>query len=93
MRLCCRIVLSAVLAFTTVAVAQDQTSTKPSPTPNGKEWIKRSNEYAQILLKVQAKYAPEFAARQGVEGLDDQVTQFPPDRREHLWVLIPRHQR
>ncbi len=47
-----------------------------------KEWIKRSNEYAQILIKIQAKYAPEFAARQGVEGLDDQVSQFPPNRRE-----------
>jgi uncharacterized protein (DUF885 family) len=47
-----------------------------------KEWIKRSNEYAQVLLKVQAKYAPEFAGQSGVEGLDEQVTQFPADRRK-----------
>lgn len=46
------------------------------------EWIKRSNEYAQILLKVQAKYAPEFAGQAGVQGLDDKVSQFPPNRRE-----------
>ena len=47
-----------------------------------KEWIQRSNDYAQLLLKVQAKYAPEFAARQGVEGLDDQISQFSTERRE-----------
>jgi hypothetical protein len=52
----------------------------PAPADQ-KEWIKRSNEYAQILLKVQAKYAPEFGGRQGVEGLDEQISQFPPDRR------------
>jgi uncharacterized protein (DUF885 family) len=59
--------------------AQAKTAT---PAPEQKEWIRRSNEFAQILIKVQAKYAPEFAARQGVEGLDDQVSQFPANRRE-----------
>jgi uncharacterized protein (DUF885 family) len=47
-----------------------------------KEWIKRSNDYALVLLKIQAKYAPEFAGRQGVEGLDEQISQFPAGRRE-----------
>ena len=59
------------------APAQTQAAPKEQ-----KEWIKRSNEYAQLLLKVQAKYAPEFAGRQGVEGLDDQISQFPANRRE-----------
>lgn len=77
MRVFYRFILPAVLACATALSAQ----TQPAKTSQ-KEWIKRSNEYAQILLKVQAKYAPEFAARMGVEGLDEQVTQFPQNRRE-----------
>lgn len=50
------------------------------------DWIKRSNEYAQILLQLQAKYTPEFAGRQGMEGLDDQISQFPLDLRQHVKV-------
>ncbi|HET7873487.1 MAG TPA: DUF885 domain-containing protein [Terriglobales bacterium] len=84
MRPCCRIVLLILLALTTISAAQTQPPAKASPAASAKDWIKRSNENAQILLKVQAKFAPEFAARQGVEGLDDQVTQFPPNRREQV---------
>jgi hypothetical protein len=58
--------------------------TKPVDSAPGAqpEWIRRSNEYAQTLLRLQAKYFPEGAARQGVEGLDDQIVQFAPNRRE-----------
>src|SRR6266852_3344070 len=59
-----------------------QSKTEASSQPAQKDWIKRSDQYAQILLKIQAKYAPEFAARQGVEGMDEQVSQFPSNRRE-----------
>ena len=70
-------------ASTAGAQAKAETATPQKQKPQEqKEWIKRSNEYAQILIKIQAKYAPEFAARQGVEGLDDQVSQFPANRRE-----------
>lgn len=81
MRVIYRIVLFTLIAPILVS-AQAQPAAQPTTTPSPKDWIKRSNEYAQVLLKVQARYAPEFAARQGVEGLDDQVTQFPPNRRE-----------
>ncbi len=64
------------------SAAPQEKKTQEQKPQEQKEWIKRSNEYAQILIKIQAKYAPEFAARQGVEGLDDQVSQFPPDQRE-----------
>lgn len=37
------------------------------------DWVKESNQNAMLLLKVQAKYAPEFAGRTGVEGLDDKI--------------------
>ncbi|HEY5676932.1 MAG TPA: DUF885 domain-containing protein, partial [Myxococcales bacterium] len=44
--------------------------------------IARSNQNAQILLEVQAQYAPEFAARTGVGGIDDRITDFTPGHRE-----------
>jgi hypothetical protein len=63
-----------VLASAAIASAQ------PAPPA----WIARSNENAQILLTLNAKYGPEGAARQGVPGLDEAVTQLPANRRESL---------
>jgi hypothetical protein len=69
------------LVFTASATAGAQAKTDPAAPQEQKEWIKRSDEYAQVLLKLQAKYAPESAAQAGVEGLDDQISQFPANRR------------
>ena len=63
-----------VLASAAIASAQ------PAPPA----WIARSNENAQILLTLNAKYRTEGAARQGVSGLDEAVTQLPANRRESL---------
>ncbi len=52
----------------------------PAPSaPATPDWIKRSNEDAQPLLKVLGDFAPEFAARTGVKGYDDKITQLPLD--------------
>jgi uncharacterized protein (DUF885 family) len=62
-----------------------QNKPAPSTTPASQQaWIARSNEYAQPLLKIQAKYGPEGAGRLGVEGLDDEIAQFPSDFRERV---------
>jgi uncharacterized protein (DUF885 family) len=75
--------VTALFCLVLFAVCSSAAPAQTEAAPKDqKEWIKRSNEYAQLLLKVQAKYAPEFAGRQGVEGLDDQVSQFPANRRE-----------
>jgi len=47
-----------------------------------RDWIARSNENAQLLLEVQARFAPEFAARTGVSGIDDRISDFNPGYRE-----------
>jgi hypothetical protein len=65
--------LSIALMFASVSISGAQ-----------QDWIKRSNEYAQLLLKLQAKYAPENAGRLGVEGLDEQITQLPANRRAQM---------
>src|SRR5262245_38383089 len=62
-------------------VATSPAFQKPNAPADAKDWIQRSHEYAQALIKVRAKYEPEFAGRFGVEGLDEQVSQFPSDRR------------
>src|SRR5206468_8831029 len=54
-------------------------SAAPGPSAG---WIARSNQNAQLLLDVQAKFAPEFAARTGVAGIDDRISDFTPGRRE-----------
>lgn len=38
------------------------------------DWVARSNQNAQILLSVMAKYSPESASSLGIMGLDDKVT-------------------
>lgn len=38
------------------------------------EWIAESNRHTEELLDVLAKHSPESAARLGIDGLDDQIT-------------------
>src|SRR5262245_17970723 len=49
--------------------------------PRGQSsWIDRSNQLAQPLLQLEARYEPEGAAQWGVSGLDEEVSQFPATR-------------
>ncbi|HEX7114694.1 MAG TPA: DUF885 domain-containing protein [Steroidobacter sp.] len=41
-------------------------------------WIEQSNRYAQVLLEVNARYNPEFAATVGVEGHDTEIIDLKP---------------
>jgi hypothetical protein len=56
-----------------VVVAQSASS----PT-----WIERSNQNAELLLSVGARYAPEGAGSLGVSGLDDKISIPAPDLGE-----------
>jgi len=46
------------------------------------EWVQKSNQNAQLLINVVAKYSPESAGESGVEGLDDQITVLSSDLPE-----------
>jgi uncharacterized protein (DUF885 family) len=59
-----------------------QASESAAPAGQDRAWIQRSNENAKILLDVQARFAPEFAARQGVTGVDEQISDFKPGHHE-----------
>src|SRR2546421_775227 len=57
----------------------------PAPAPQqppAKDWIARSNENAQGLPDVRARFTPEFAARTGVAGIDERISDFTPGHRE-----------
>ena len=42
------------------------------------DWVARSNEHAQVVLKVLAEFSPEGAASMGVDGLDEQIFDLGP---------------
>jgi len=48
------------------------------------DWIARSNENAQPLLKVLGNFGPEFAAQIGMKGYDDRIQQLPLDNNERF---------
>jgi len=48
------------------------------------DWIARSNEDAQPLLKVLGEFGPEFASRLGMKGYDDRIQQQPLDVNERF---------
>jgi len=77
--------LAALLVL--AACAHSQPAPAPanaSPTARDRAWIERSNQNAQVLLAVQARFQPEAAARTGVTGLDDQISDFEPGHQKRL---------
>src|SRR6188768_4307550 len=57
-----------IVCFASLSVAQ-------AATP---AWIEQSNEYAKILLEINARYNPESATSVGVEGFDKDVLDLKP---------------
>jgi hypothetical protein len=47
-------------------------------------WVAKSNRNAQLLIDINARYAPESAGASGAAGLDDRVTVLTADRPERF---------
>jgi hypothetical protein len=47
-------------------------------------WVEKSNRNAQLLIAIMARYEPESAAAEGVQGLDEQVSTAAPDEPERF---------
>lgn len=60
----------------------------PSAADEGAGWIARSNEHSQVLLEVFARFSPEGAGQLGVDGLDEEIFQVPPDINEQTTAAI-----
>ena len=63
-------ILLGFLSLGALAIAQQKTP--PA-------WVARSNQDAKVLLDVEARFNPEQAAQQGVEGVDDKVVDLGPN--------------
>ena len=52
----------------------------PAQTPPA--WVVKSNQNAQLLIDLSARYSPEGAGSSGVTGLDEQITVPGPETRQ-----------
>jgi hypothetical protein len=46
----------------------------PAQTPKSQAWVEKSNQNAQLLLNIIARYSPEDAASLGITGVDDKIS-------------------
>ena len=85
-----RLLLASACALACVSIATPFVSAKDATPPakssaavrSTPEWVKRSNDLAQPLLKTQAEFAPEFASFFGLPGYDDRVADLGPNVEE-----------
>jgi uncharacterized protein (DUF885 family) len=68
------------LAYSLIASALPAQTVSPVQP----EWVTRSNQNTQILIAIDSKYSPEDASRDGVQGLDSEITVLTPDRHAKL---------
>ena len=61
------------------SAAPPQASVRPPTAP---AWVARSNQNAQVLLSVLARFGPEGASFFGVEGFDDQTSDLSRANQE-----------
>jgi hypothetical protein len=47
-------------------------------------WVARSNQNAQVLVAIMARYSPEQAGQAGVPGLDEQISTLSPELPERF---------
>ncbi len=59
-----------------------QSNPASSQTHSTPAWVKRSDQNAQVLLKVIADLSPEGAGQLGVEGVDEKISDFGPGANE-----------
>ncbi len=47
-------------------------------------WVEKSNQNAQLLIEILARYSPEQASAQGLAGFDGQISTASPDQPERF---------
>jgi uncharacterized protein (DUF885 family) len=69
------IVALLLLTFASVSLASAQ---------GAEDWVERSNANSALLLEVFARFGPEGAGQFGIDGLDEEIFQLPPDLNEQV---------
>ncbi len=59
-----------------------------APASAASDWVARSNENAEVLLDVMARFNPEQAGFFGVDGFDEQVFELPLDLNAQTIVAL-----
>ncbi|HMD14339.1 MAG TPA: DUF885 domain-containing protein, partial [Bacteroidota bacterium] len=72
-------ILFGIVLFVVIVAGVQSTFAQTTTIPKSPAWVGRSNENAQILLTILAKYNPEGAGRLGVDGLDEQIIDLKPN--------------
>jgi len=73
------LVLAIALALSAPLPALAQAAAPAAQAKPAPAWVEASNRNAQILLKAQAAFQPEYASFFGIPGYDDKVTDLGPD--------------
>jgi uncharacterized protein (DUF885 family) len=88
-----RISLATLLFFAlSCSHPQANSVSAPAAAHEDRSWIARSNQNAQLLLELQARFQPEFAAQMGIAGLDDRISDFAPGHMQRLRETIGQAQ-
>ena len=93
-----RVAASAVIALV-LACSACETTDPPAKAPTtgvttaraadaSRAWIAKSNENTKLLLDVFARFAPEFAAQIGVDGVDEGIMDVTPGHRERSMAAV-----
>jgi len=78
------VALAATLGYGCAPAAHAQQPPKPTTTEakvssiSAPAWVIKSNRNAEVLTRTTARFSPEFAAQQGVEGVDAQIADLKP---------------
>jgi hypothetical protein len=74
-----------VIAIVSVSCAHSPApaSTAPASASSAadRSWVARSNDNTQLLIDVTTEFEPEYAAREGVPGIDDHIFDFSAGAR------------
>ncbi|MET1162960.1 MAG: DUF885 domain-containing protein [Pseudoxanthomonas sp.] len=73
------LVLAIALALSVPLPAFAQAAAPAAQSKPAPAWVEASNRNAQILLKAQAAFQPEYASFFGIPGYDDKVADLGPD--------------
>ena len=74
--------IALVLSVFCMLVPSMNAQPPASTAKSAPQWVERSNQDAQVLLKVIARFNPEAASRFGVTGQDEQVIDLQPKFQE-----------
>jgi hypothetical protein len=80
----------ALLALICGTVSAASATAQPSQPAAPPSWVQRSDQNAQILLEVLARFAPEGAGQIGVSGLDEEILDLKPGFNERTQAALEK---